>query len=61
MNVNQILKWRKGILAGKNKYYPKELSEATKRIGMKAEDLLKNHYEKRSADYLKNNTTKFRR
>jgi hypothetical protein len=25
MTINQILKWRKQILSGKSKYYPKEL------------------------------------
>jgi len=32
MTINQILKWRKDVLAGKSKYYPKDLIESVRKM-----------------------------
>jgi hypothetical protein len=58
--VNQTLKWRKKILEGKDKYYPKELIPAVARMGLDSKTKIAHHYEKRRQDYLQQeNITEF--
>ncbi len=60
--VSQLLKWRRGILEGKSKYYPKNLTPLV--AGMVQNDdiaktILASHYQKRREEYNKEESTEF--
>jgi hypothetical protein len=60
--VNQLLKWRKNILEGKSKYYPKSLMPLVSGMVQGDEiqqDFMRHHYEKRRVEYNKKQGTDF--
>jgi hypothetical protein len=58
-NVSQLLKWRRGILLGNNKYYPKDLIPAVAKLGMQDDEILDYYYKLRRSEAWKKVGTSF--
>jgi len=58
-NVSQLLKWRRGILLGNNKYYPKDLLSAVAKLGMQDDEILDYYYKRRRNEAWKKSRNEF--